>query len=200
MLASFLNGHPDRLFVEYLISTLRNGADIGYQGLDCQRSVPNNSSARDRPHIVLDALLTEVSLGHCLDPFDRPPFDLSSINALGIVDKSNGGHRIILDLSQPDNSVNSHINKEDFPLSVSNIDDAIKLISDTGTGAFLAKVDLKQAYRQVPVQKSDWHFLCHHIMGYYFLDTVLPFGLRSSAAIFCCLAKLSPGYVFMSLA
>jgi hypothetical protein len=124
-----------------------------------------------------------------LGPFDYPPFDLSSINALGVVDKPNGGHRIILDLSQPDDSVNSHIFKDDFPLSVSSVDDAIKIISDTGTGCFMAKIDLKQAYRQIPVRKVDWHFLCYSIMGYYFLDTVLPFGLRSSAAIFCCLAK-----------
>jgi hypothetical protein len=98
--------------------------------------------------------MIELTAGHCIGPFASPPFPISSINALGLVEKSSGAQRLILDLSQPDDSVNSHISKLHFPLSVSNVDDAIRLISDSGPGSFLAKIYLKSAYRQIPVRKA----------------------------------------------
>ena len=48
----------------------------------------------------------------------------------------------------------------------------------------MAKFDLKSAYRQVPVQPDDRHLLGMEWRGQLFVDTTLPFGLRSAPAIF----------------
>ena len=65
---------------------------------------------------------------------------------------------------------------------------AIDLIKKYGKGTLLAKLDLADAYKQIRVRKEDWPLLGSHIEyrreNLYFVDTVLPFGLRSSARIF----------------
>ena len=66
----------------------------------------------------------------------------------------------------------------------SNIDEAVALVTLSGVGSFMAKMDVKSAFRLIPVRKQDWNLLgyCHD--NRYYFDTVLPFGLRSSPAIF----------------
>ena len=48
----------------------------------------------------------------------------------------------------------------------------------------MAKVDLKAAFRMVPVQKSDWNLLGIHWKGHFYVDTCLPFGCRSFPFLF----------------
>ena len=38
-------------------------------------------------------------------------------------------------------------------------DDAVKLLLSLGKGARMAKVDLKSAFRMIPVRKQDWQYL-----------------------------------------
>ena len=69
-------------------------------------------------------------------------------------------------------------------LSYVSVDDAADGIVRIGTGALLAKIDIKSAYRNVPIHPDDrW------LMGMYwddalYIDTALPFGLRSAPKIF----------------
>ena len=44
-------------------------------------------------------------------------------------------------------SINDHIRKEDFALHYSLVDDATDILTKLGKGAYLAKVDLKSAFR-----------------------------------------------------
>ena len=53
-----------------------------------------------------------------------------------------------------------------------------------GVGAQLAKVDIKRAYRNIPVHPEDRWMLGMRWEGGLFIDTVLPFGLRSASKIF----------------
>ena len=54
----------------------------------------------------------------------------------------------------------------------------------------LAKMDGKHAFRHCPVCMADWPLLCYVWLGAYFVDTRLPFGSRSSPAIFNSFADL----------
>jgi hypothetical protein len=57
------------------------------------------------------------------------------------------------------------------------------LIYDAGRGCHLVKMDVKSAYRQLPIHPDDWHlfgFVCEDLL---FIDTYLPFGCRSSGCI-----------------
>ena len=68
--------------------------------------------------------------------------------------------------------------------------DAISLIIKAGHGALMSKVDIKSVYRIIPVHPSNRHLLGMFWQGGYYLDLALPFGLRSSPAIFKSLADL----------
>ncbi|XP_020898616.1 uncharacterized protein LOC110237372 [Exaiptasia diaphana] len=58
-----------------------------------------------------------------------------------------------------------------------------------GRGAMLAKFDIESAYRNVPVHPSDRHLLGMRWRSKYFVDLVLPFGLRSAPFIFNSIAN-----------
>ena len=72
--------------------------------------------------------------------------------------------------------------------------DAIALIIKAGRGggggALMGKVDIKSAYRIIPVHPSDRHLLGMFWHGCYYIDLTLPFGLRSAPAIFNTVADL----------
>jgi len=65
---------------------------------------------------------------------------------------------------------------------------AVKQIVKLGQGALMAKIDVKHAYRNVPVHPEDRSLLGMEWDGKVFLDKTLPFGLRSAPKIFCALA------------
>ena len=48
----------------------------------------------------------------------------------------------------------------------------------------MAKIDLKSAFRMIPVHSADWDLLGMYWRGQYYVDTCLPFGLRSAAFLF----------------
>ena len=53
----------------------------------------------------------------------------------------------------------AYISREEFSLHYTSIDDAVKVLLSLGSGAIMANVDLKSAFRMVPVRKEDWQFL-----------------------------------------
>ena len=82
------------------------------------------------------------------------------------------------------NSVNANILKEDYSLQYVRIDDAINMLIKLGKGAFMAKTDMRSAFRNVPVHPNDWELLGMHWNGLFYFDEFLPFGLRSAPHIF----------------
>ena len=66
--------------------------------------------------------------------------------------------------------------------------DAITEIARLGKGPLLAKVDVKSSFRIVPVHPEDRLLLGMKWCEQLFIDTTLPFGLRSAPKIFNCLA------------
>ena len=59
----------------------------------------------------------------------------------------------------------------------------------------LAKIDIKSAYRIMPVHPDDGPLLGMHWKGQLYVDTCLPFGLRSVPRIFTALADMLEWYV-----
>ena len=107
----------------------------------------NAKSAYSSPQTITTAILKELKAGHAVGPFKKPPFPNFVVNSLGLRPKKNGGHRIIMDLSQPiSDSVNDNINKEEFSLHYATVDDAVKMINQLGQHTQLAKVDIQHAF------------------------------------------------------
>ena len=66
--------------------------------------------------------------------------------------------------------------------------DAARRVVECGQGALLAKLDLKSAYRMVPVHPDDSPLLGITWKGSTYIDKALPFGLRSAPIIFSAVA------------
>ena len=102
---------------------------------------------------------------------------------------SSGKWRLILDLPSPEGaSVNDGIDKMLCSLSYATVDEAASQVVRLGRGALMAKVDIKTAYRLVPIHPDDHLLLGMQLEGAVYMDTVLPFGLRSAPKIFNAIA------------
>ena len=186
-----LKDYPDQLFVNYFVEGLTNGFHIGYRGPELARETPNARTAFDYPHIVRNYVKKEVAAKHTVGPFTKPPFINFVVSSIGVRAKKTGGSRLIMDLSRPfGNSVNDFVSREDYSLRFIGVDDAIRIMVELGPGALMAKVDLKGAFRLIPVHKDDWHYLGYKVDDAYYFDTVLPFGGRFSPALFDDMSKL----------
>ena len=75
-------------------------------------------------------------------------------------------------------------------MSYITIDDAIKGNLVLGPGTLLAKIDIKSAFRLIPVHPADRHLLAMEWRSGVFINTCLLFWLRSSPKLFNILADL----------
>ena len=114
-------------------------------------------SALEHADVVREYLAKECALGRVLGPFDLGCLPEIQVSRFGVIPKGSSGQwRLILDLSSPDgHSVNDGINSEISSLSYVTVDEAAKAILLKGSGALLAKVDIKSAYRIVLVHPED---------------------------------------------
>ena len=190
-LEHFLSNHPNRPLVSFVLDGFRNGFDIGFSG-NVSSTRPNNLlSARSCPSEVSEAIFKEVSRGHTSGPFVSPPFVPFHCSPLGAVPKKDGSYRIILDLSSPRGcSVNEGISREQYSVRYSSFDDAVDMVRQLGPSSYMAKLDIKHAFRLCPVRSSQWGLLGYCWQGQFFLDTRLPFGSRSSPLLFNNFADL----------
>ncbi len=71
------------------------------------------------------------------------------------------------------------------------VHDAVNIINLLGRDTQLIKLDLKDAYRIVPVHPADYTLLGITWQGQLYLDRALPFGLRSAPKLFNAVADLT---------
>ena len=188
-----LQNYPDPRLRQFLVKGLREGFRIGYdapheQLHSAKRNIP---SAYEHPEVVDKYLENECKLGRVLDLGEAHPPCPLHISRFGVIPKKSqpGKWRLILDMSFPEGaSVNDGISPSYCSLRYPSIDMAIRQILAAGRGARLSKLDIKEAYRIVPVHQEDWSLLGMHWKNKYFVDTRLPFGLRSAPKLFTALA------------
>ena len=181
-----LSGHPDRNFVDTLINCLRYGTHVGYTGPNKPRVSRNLISANQHPDIVTSNLYKEISLGCVAGPFISSPLPNLQCHPLGVVPKKHSSEwRTIYHLSYPEgDSINNHIPKDPYALQYVRVDDAIRILKFLGPGSFMAKTDLKSAFRLIPIHPDNWPLLGIYWQKQYYVDLYLPFGLRSTPFLF----------------
>ena len=97
---------------------------------------------------------------------------------------------MILDLSSSHgNSVNDAIQKDLCSFKYAAVDLAVQRILRLGQGTLLAKIDIEHAFRNIPINPADRKFLGMSWKDWVYVDTVLPFGLRSAPKIFNVIAN-----------
>ena len=111
---------------------------------------------------------------------------------IGLVPKQPTGYRLIHDLSAGlDTSVNAAIDPEDARTHYGTIANAIEHITRARKNVYLAKIDFKDAFRHCRIRPEEVHLLGLRWQGSTYVDLCLPFGLRTSPAIFNELAHVA---------
>ena len=108
------------------------------------------------------------------------------VSPFGIIPKSGPPcrWRMIVGLSSPSNaSVNDGISAILASVRYARIDDAVRFLLRFSSPLPLAKIDLKDAYRIIPVHPDDVPLLGMRWRGEVLMDSVLPFRLRSAPKI-----------------
>ena len=177
-LEPLLRGY-DPAIATYLVNGFRFGFSIRYFGDKVTCRSKNLKSAFENPREVTNKLNKEVLSGRIIGPFDTPPFKDFRISPLGLVPKKVPGEfRLIHHLSFLEgSSVNDGIPKELSSVHYATIDDAIKKITSLGAGCFLAKTDIKSAFRVIPLHPRDFDLLGLEWDGKFYFDRCFPMGL-----------------------
>ena len=92
---------------------------------------------------------------------------------------------MICNLSAPKgNSINDFIDPQLCTVHYSTFDEAIHLIQNLGQGALLAKLDISNAFRLLPVRPEDFNLLGFALEGKFYIDKCLPMGCSISCSLF----------------
>ena len=185
---SLLSAHPDRLYVNFLLTGIRRGLRVGCLASkdDLRSSYQNISAAQLNASVVDKYLKEELECGRLVEVPSGRTGDIH-VSKLGVILKWHqpGKWRMIVDLSSPSGaSTNNFINPSLCSLTYASVDETAGFILQAGRGAMLAKLDIKSAYRNVPVHPEDRHLLGICWQGRTFVDACLPFSLRSAPKIF----------------
>lgn len=184
VLSQLLDGHRNK---EYLVSGFTNGFMLNFEGKFSALTCNNAISALNFPDVVEKKLYEEISLGRIAGPFINPPFSNLKCSPLAVRQKQQSNkYRLLHNLSFPydSRSVNSNIPKSFSSVNYQTLDDAIVLINNSFYPAFLSKVDIADAFRIIPLHRSQYPLTGIYWNNKYYFDKCLPMGCSSSCKIF----------------
>ena len=185
--------HPNPDKVAYVVQGLRDGLHLGFNYSTSLKSATRNmASALLNPQVIDNCLQLDVETGRVAGPFSQPPLPVLHVIRFGVFPKRHQpvNWRPILDLSSPaGHSVNDGIAGEDYSLQYMKVDD-IAGIMPLGRGSLMAKFNVQNAYRIMPVHTEDRQLLGIKWRDAFYVDMVLPFGVRSAPYIFRCRTDL----------
>ena len=185
---TLLDGH---MFQVYISEGFRVGFRIGASQklVDNLKPVVKTTLGLGRcSEQLVNKLNVELKAGRVLGPYDCVPLGKLIVSPLYVIEKSTPGkYRLIHNLSFPKTlCVNNCISNNMKTVQYCSLLDVARYIhlQDTGADLYMAKMDLKYAYKCVPIHKEDWYLLGMQFQDKYFVDTCLPMGLASSCFIF----------------
>ena len=187
-----LADYPDSQFRGYICEGLPTGFRIGfdYNRHSCKAVGSNHLSVMKNPRVVQEYIANECAEGRLIGPLHSLLHPQVHSSPFGVFPKSEPGKwHLILDLSFPEEtSVNAGISKELSTLAYVSLDEVVDTILTLGAGCLLTKIDIRSAYRLIPVHPQDRYLLGMKWQGALYVDCVLPFGLRSAPKIFNAVA------------
>ena len=191
----FLQVEANKELTHFFLKGISQGFHVGFDYENCilQSATKNLQCAYNHPQVVEDYLHSEVTTSRVAGPFYQAIVSGIQTSRFGVIPK---GHqqdkwRLIVDLSHPvHHSVNDGIPSSLSSIQYITVDDAAQKIISLGPGTQMAKIDIRSAFRLIPVHPTDRHLLGMKWKEYTFIDTCLPFGLRSAPKLFNILADL----------
>ena len=193
--AEALRNYPNQQVALFFLRGIAHGFRIGFVcGSTILKPARRNlEGACSHPQVVEDYLREEVSLGRVVGPLPRSSLPMCQISRFGVIpkDRQQNKWRLIVDLSFPmGHSVNNGIPRHLCSLKYISIEDTVQEILSQGTGTILSKIDIKSAFGILPVHPEDRNLLGMCWNNAIYIDTCLPFGLRSAPKLFNLLADL----------
>ena len=187
-----LAAHPAQEFARYILDGFEQGFRIGFSyDKAILRQVGRNMPCSNSE--VVDEYLSEELKLNRLVRLSGAEATKAGVHCspIGIIPKKNkpGKWRLIVDLSAPEGaSINDGVDKEACSLSYTSVDRIARRVARLGRGTELAKMDVKQAYRMIPVHPSDRRLLGMQWREVIYVDKALPFGLGSAPILFSAVA------------
>ena len=153
---SLINYRDSKTKLE-IIEGLKFGFKLHYAGPRVPVYCANWKSVFHNYASVKKKLDKEISQGRISDPFSSPPFPTLRCSPLALIPKSVPGEfRLVLNLSYlPNNSVNDFIDKQFCTVRYSSVDEAVRMVHILEPDVFLAKADVKSAFRLLQIWPGD---------------------------------------------
>ena len=166
-----------------LIRCCTQGFGLRYEG-DRSSDVegPNGKTCQENPRITADELRKEVAKGHIAGPYTAPPLPGFKVTPRGLKEEPTKFRPISQGNMPIGNAVNDSIPKAKHVhlARTSDIDAQIRACHAATGSVWMAKADIKAAYRTMPVRPEDWHLQGIKWDGLYYIDKRMSFGCRSS--------------------
>ena len=174
----------DILKAQFLLNGFKNGFSLMYEGPHEPSNSKNLKSALQYENVVRQKIEKEVKLGRVAGPFETRPLPTLRVSPIGLVPKKSDktDFRLIHHLSYPaGQSLNDYINPSNCTVQYTSFDTAIHMVQDLGPKCELFKMDVKSAFRLLPVNPVDFDQLgfTFNVFFFYF-DKCLPFGCSIS--------------------
>lgn len=180
----YLSLYPKTLDASELRDGFKYGFKINYFGPRFSSTCDNLISTKQHPDEVRQKIYKEIELGRVAGPFDQVPMHNFRLSPIGIVAKKDGGWRLIHHLSFPEgSSVNDFIDPDYCTVHYTPFDEVLEMIANLGTDSFLAKMDVKSAFRLLPVHPADQELLGFKFNNQFYYDMCLPMGCSISCAL-----------------
>jgi hypothetical protein len=104
-------------------------------------------------------------------PFDTRPISNLRCSPIGLIPKKTGGIRLITHLSYPPaNNANYFIDEHYTSVKYYSFDNTISMVQRLGKNVELGKMDLKSAFRLLPVYPGDFDLLGFKIEEKFYID------------------------------
>ena len=183
------NINYDPKITNYLVDGFKHGFRIDHNIQPWDVQAQNSPSINNHQDQVKRKIEGQVSAARVAGPFTHPPWTPFQSSPLNIREKRvPGTYRLIHDLSYPYNecSVNANIPQHLKSVKYSSVMDAVNILSDMPRGSYMAKTDIADAYRIIPLHPSEYPKLGFMFNGNFYFDKNLPQGCASSCRICEC--------------
>ena len=182
-LRKFLSNYPNSQIVEEVMNGFQFGFRLHYNG-PRDKTAPNLPSFYKYADIARDIIAKEIAKERVAGPFQSRPIPTLRVSLLGVV-PTEAEFRVIHHLSYPTkNSVNDYIDDALCSVNYTKFDEAISMVHRLGRDVFLAKSDIKSAFRLLPIWPGDFELPGFKFDNCYYFDKCLPFGCSISCSAF----------------
>jgi Reverse transcriptase (RNA-dependent DNA polymerase). len=169
--------------LEDIVRCCTQGFPLRYEG-DRERHVEtaNGKTCQENPEVTADELRKEVAKGHIAGPYSEPPLPGFKVVPRGLKEEPTKFRPISQGNKPIGDSVNEGIPRaEHIQLArTRDIDRRIRRCMEETGEVWIAKADIKAAYRTMPVRPEDWQLQGIKWNGEYYIDLRMSFGCRSS--------------------